>query len=132
MKILLMPDAALQTARCSSSGFLGFTCSFWRTLALKQRVLSWLRDRERPNGNVSQAVSREIRKRAKFMLVRNSVRIFLQFLIGTQAFQRKILIKIVKVFLPTLAKVEDAVQIESQIPSGLLAGLLGRWVAVQE
>lgn len=47
--------------------------------------------------------------------------------------ERKKLIKTVKVFLPTQAKVEDTVQIElHKSPSGLLAGLLGRWLVGQE
>lgn len=46
LQSLLMPDTALQTAECSSSVFLGFAFSPWRTLALKQRVLNWLRERE--------------------------------------------------------------------------------------
>lgn len=110
-----MPDAVLQTATYCSLVLLGFALSPWRTLALKQRVLSWLRERERLSDTVSRAASREMKKQAKFMLARTSVRMFLQFLIRTQAFERgkKNLIKIVKVFLSALAKEGDTVQIES-------------------
>lgn len=114
LQILLMPDAVLQTATYCSLVSLGFALSPWRTLALKQRVLSWLRERERLSDTVSQVVSREMKKQAKFMLARTSVRMFLQFLIRTQAFERgKKLIKIVEVFLSALAKEGDTVQIES-------------------
>lgn len=83
LQSLLMPDTALQTTQGCSSVFLGFAFSPWRTLALKQRVLKWLRERE-----ILTLFQADQKKQDKLTISRISVRIFLQCLLGRQAFER--------------------------------------------